>query len=106
MKRNTAKPKRKSVAADASSSLPEQKTLKINGVKPKQKPVTEQKTSKINDVKPKRKPVAEQKTSKINGVMPKRKPVAADVHANAEDHPAVENGTADNKRRKRAPEAQ
>lgn len=87
-KKNAAKPKRESVAADASISLPEQKISKINGVKPK------------------RKPVAEQKTLKINGVMPKRKPVAADVDANAEDHPAVENGTADNKRRKRAPKAQ
>lgn len=87
-KKNAAKPERKSVAADASISLPEQITSKINGVKPK------------------RKPMSEQKTSKINGVMPKRKPVAADVHANAEDHPAVENGTTDNKRRKRAPKAQ
>ncbi|KAL1553232.1 nucleolar complex protein 2 [Salvia divinorum] len=44
-----------------------------------------------------KKSLPELKTSKKNAAMPKRKPVAADVHVNADDHPA-ENGIVNSKR--------
>ncbi|XP_057798972.1 protein REBELOTE [Salvia miltiorrhiza] len=52
-----------------------------------------------------KKSLPELKTSKKNAVKPKRKPVTADVHVDAEDHPA-QNGTVNSKRRKRALVAQ
>ncbi|KAH6760377.1 Noc2p family [Perilla frutescens var. frutescens] len=77
-------------------SLPEQKTLTRNAAKHKRIRVAADVSGSLTEPKP----------SKKNAAKPKRKAVAADVRVDTEDGPAVENGSVDNKRRKRSPKAQ